>query len=348
MCGKSHSQQLLRLCDVPKIASFLDRAGVLSLVLLHSQHTDIPVPKVHAYSLDANNPVGCPYSLLDYVHGSTAEEVAAAYPGDHEGVPEKYEEKFMRQVARVMCQLASLRMPKIGSIVRSSSNPGSFEVGPLVETGSGPYETAAAFYQDYPIALAKTLYGDDWQSSGHGEVPQAFRSLALSFTSDVVPADGMSCSSAAPGFGLANYDLGPNNFIVDAEFNVLAVIDWDAVIAVPDTLLYRFPFLMGVSCAVPGIRETHPRIRERERLGRRFAEIVDATWMEWAEKADWRERGGGVLFAKEDFYSKEAVAFRALVHYKSKQDWVDDEWLRGLKWLSEHDDREFERFYMTE
>lgn len=324
---------------------------MLRLVLLYRQHTDIPIPKVHAYSLDANNPVRCPYTLLDYVHGSTAESLAAAYPGDHEGVPEQYSEKFMRQVAHVMCQLASLRLPAIGSIVRRPSNPGSFEVGPLVETGSGPYATAAAFYNDYPLALAKSLYGDDWQRNGTREVPEAFCTLASSFTSAVLPANGTSGSSnAALGFGLANYDLGPNNFIVDAEFNVLAVIDWDAVIAVPDALLYRFPFLLGVGYAVPGIRETHPRIRQRERLGRRFAEIVEATWRAWAaeKKAGWKERGGGMLFAKEAFYSKEAVAFRALVHHRSKQDWVDEEWSRGLKWLSEHNDEEVKGFYMAD
>ncbi len=280
---------------------------------------------------------------MKYVHGNTAEEVSRTYPGEHEGIPAQFEEKFWRQVAKTMLQLASIRLLKIGSIIRDEADPDSFVVGPLVETGSGPYDSAAEFYEDYPLALGKSLGKGEPSVNGQEELIQAFQSLATSFPSPTTQAGDGSFA----GFGLANYDLNPNNFLVDREFNVLAVIDWDSVITVPDAALYRFPFLMGISCTVPGVVDTHPAVMKRQQLSRRFAEVVEAVG---------REQGGNdcgdaskrraFLLTKAGFFSKESVAFRSLIYVKMRQDWVNYTWLQGLKWLSEHNKVEVAQFYL--
>ncbi|KAI1123476.1 hypothetical protein F5Y10DRAFT_280901 [Nemania abortiva] len=248
----------------------------------HNQNTEIPIPRVYAYDLNDQNTVGCPFSIIEYVDGNTAEEVSRTYPGEHEGIPAQFEEKFWRQVAKIM----------------------------LVETGSGPYNSAAEFYADYPLAL--TLVGD----------------------------------GSAEGFGLANYDLNPNNFLVDREFNVLAVIDWDSVVSGPDAALYRFPFLMGVSCAVPGVVDTHPAVMKREQLGRRFAKVVEEVGQDKAgNDCEGANKWPTHLLAKSGFFSKEAVAFRSLIYVKMRQDCVNNTWLQGLKWLSEHNEVQVAQFY---
>ncbi|KAK4151386.1 hypothetical protein C8A00DRAFT_45395 [Chaetomidium leptoderma] len=312
---------------------FMDMQSELATMEFVRQNTDIPIPRIHAYDLNDQNAVGYPFSIIEYVHGNTAEEVSRTYPGNHEGIPPQHEEKFWRQVAEVMVQLASIRLPKIGCIIQDGS--GLFVVGPLTETGSGPYDSAAEFYADYPLALSKAL-GEppvSWQD----ELVQAFRSLAASFP----PPAARVGAGPAESFGLANFDLNPNNFLVDREFNVLAVIDWDSVASVPDAALYRFPFLMGVSCAVPGVVDTHPAVMRRQKLGRRFADVVEGAGREQAET-----KGKGVnkrpvyRFAKSGFFSKEAVAFRSLIYVKMKQDWVNNTWLQGLEWLSEHNELE--------
>lgn len=270
--------------------------------------------------------------------GNTAQEVSRTYPGEHEGIPTHFEEKFWRQAAKIMVQLASIRLPKIGSIIRDSSD--SFVMGPLIETGSGPYDSAAEFYADYPLALSKSL-GErpvSWQD----ELVQAFCSLAASF-----PPPAPRVGDGSNRFGLANYDLNPNNLLVDREFNVLAVIDWDSVVSVPDAALYRFPFLMGVGCAVPGVVDEHPAVMKREQLGRRFAAVVEAVGQEQAGN-DCRgaDEWPTCLITKSGFFSKEALAFRSLTYVKMKQDWVNKTWLQGLKWLSEHDEMQVARFYL--
>jgi hypothetical protein len=91
---------------------------------------------------------GCLFFILDYVHGNTAEEVSRSYLGDHRGIPVQFEEKFFRQVAKIMIQLASVRLPNNGSIFPDEADPNSesFIVGPLIETGTGPYKSTAEFY----------------------------------------------------------------------------------------------------------------------------------------------------------------------------------------------------------
>lgn len=279
----------------------------------------------------------CAFSIIEYVHGNTAQEMSRTYPGDHEGIPAQFEEKFWRQVATVMLQLASIRLPKIGSIFRDETNPGSFVVGPFIDTGSGPYDSAADFYADYPVALSKSLGRQP--VGGQEELVQAFQSLAASF-----PPTTQTDSSAS-GFGLANYDLGPNNFLVDREFNVLAIIDWDTVIAVPDAALHRFPFLMGISSAIPGVAEKHPAETKRRQLGRQFAEVVEVVGREQGgNEYDGAHKQWICLLHKSGFFSKEAVAFRSLFYMKMKQDWVNDEWVEGLKWMGEHDEIEVLQF----
>ena len=275
---------------------------------------------------------------MEYIDGNTAEEVSRTYPGMHEGIPTQYEEKFWCQVAKIMVQLASVRLPKIGSIIRDGSD--SFVVGPLIETGSGPYDSAAEFYADYPLALSKSL--GEQPVGGQNELVQAFHSLAVLF-----PPPAARVNGSTGGFGLSNYDLGPNNILVDREFNVLAVIDWDSVISGPDAILYRFPFLMGVSCAIPGVVRTFPADMEREQLGRRFAEVVEAVARKQVgNDCEDAKKWPAFLLTKSGFYSKEAVAFRSLIHVKMKQDWVNNMWLQGLKWLSEHNELEVAQFYL--
>jgi hypothetical protein len=272
---------------------------------------------------------------MEYVHGNTAEEVSKTYPGNHVGIPAQFREKFWRQLAQIMVQLAAVRLPKIGSVFRSSTDPDSFIVGPIVETGSGPFNSAAEFYREYPSALGTSLKKGGKTVPGQGELIQAFQSIA----------ESLSTQSGA-GFGLANYDLNPNNILVDQEFNVLAVIDWDSVVAVPDVALFRLPFLTGVSCAVPPTIDSHPFELKRQELGRQFAELVEAVSQEQTtNNGHDTDQALTFRFTRTGFFSKGSVAFRSLVYVKMKQDFVNGAWLQCLQWLKEHDEADVARFY---
>ncbi|KAK0718490.1 hypothetical protein B0T26DRAFT_332165 [Lasiosphaeria miniovina] len=56
-------------------------ASELATMELVRQHTSIPIPQVYGFELGLGpeNPVGCPFFLLGYIHGSTAEHVSRAH-----------------------------------------------------------------------------------------------------------------------------------------------------------------------------------------------------------------------------------------------------------------------------
>ena len=251
---------------------------------------------------------------------------------------------FGAKLAEITIKLAAIRMPKIGSIIRDPVDQRSFVVGPLNETGSGPYASAADFYADYPLALSKRLANGAEPVDGQSELVGAFRSLAASFPP---PAARNVNEGTAGDFGLANFDLNPNNVIVDRQFNVLSVIDWDTVVAVPDAALYRIPPLMGLGFAVPGVVAERPAERERQRCGREYTGVVEDVGREMS-----RNGGEGVnkrrnfLLTESAFFSKEAVAFRLLIMIRQQQDFVNRRCVEGLKWLSEHDEAAVAQFYL--
>ena len=291
---------------------------------------------------------------MEFVEGNTAEELSRNFPGDHDGIPEKFQDKFWRQIAWVMIQLASVRVLKIGSLYRDIANRDAFTVGPLVETGSGPYDSVAHFYDDYPLALDTSLRINHMEEvEGQGALLRYFKELAKSFPQATTSRTGNDRGELG-GFGLLNGDLGPNNVLVDHEFKVLAVIDWDDVLSVPDTALYRIPAFMGIDLGIPGrFSKTNPASMKRLQLCRRFVDVVE----------DVAKRGLPVLFGGQSrvrgpqrlftfqrtkFFCKEALAFRSLTAATFKQKHANERWLEGLRWLSEHDEKTVGQFYVED
>lgn len=313
--------------------------------------TPIPVPEIFDYILSSDNEIGCPFILMEYIHGNTAEEVSQSYPGNHEGIPAQFEATFWEQLAEVMVHLASIRLPKIGSLIASNDleggdlqinapGPGFIKVsvGRVAESNSGPYNSAAEFYDDYPNALNKPLStpGGEDVVDGQEKLIQTFRALAASFP---------PTRSNLPGFGLVHFDLNPNNILVDREFNIVGVIDWDALAAVPDAALFRFPFLMGIDSPVPGVEATHPAVLRREQRARDFAAALEKVSRRMAQGQSDPDL---FVFSQSGFYSREALAYRALIHVQMRQDWVNEEWINALEWLSLHeDDAEVCDFFLT-
>ncbi|KAJ9661842.1 hypothetical protein H2201_006322 [Coniosporium apollinis] len=304
------------------------------------RHSAIPVPKVHGYDLD-NKLIGVPFSIMDYIPGSTAEKVSSAYPGSKSGIPAQYAEKFWRQIAKTMLQLAFIRLPKIGSIIRDPSNPYAFVVGPLVYPGTGPYASTAGFYNEYPLALANELRNTRLGELAE-ELVEAFQSFVPCRSSPSISIDDKS----SRGFALVNYDLGSQNVIVDSEFNILAVIDLDSVMAMPDAGLYNLPDFMGVEPVVPGTVRSFPWMIEYARHGRQSVQIVEEVGREQSEKDHQGLEGNRTfVLTSAGFFSKEAVAFRSLICIHPWQGAAMKNWLPGLKWLSEHSEAEVAQFY---
>jgi hypothetical protein len=212
----------------------------------HRLNTDIPVPEVFGHDLSADNAVGAPYIFISYIHGTVAKDLQLAHECE-EGVfgsPEQ-DSRFWRQMAEYHVQLASLTFDKIGSIHQKGNH---FFIGPEIETGDGPWDTA----QDYYSALVRHKI----EVAESDAAPEVRESDSFSFPRKFMDLMQASNAQDAGPFGLANRDFGAHNVLVDNEFNIVGFIDFDGVMAAPSAIVAQLPVFMDISRPIPGHVET--------------------------------------------------------------------------------------------
>jgi hypothetical protein len=281
--------------------------------------TDMPVPEVFAHDLSVDSIVGAPYILMSYIHGTVAAELQEAR-GCTQGIfgtPEQ-DHRFWTQMARYHVQLTSLTFDKIGGLRQVNDQ---FSVGPEMETGEGPWDTP----QDYYSVLARHRMAVA-QSDAEPEVrdSESF-SLPLKFP----PLMQLYDSPSTGPYSLANRDFGAHNVLVDDDFNIVGLIDFDGVMAAPDAVVAQFPTFMGIDRAVPGYIETNEfaleRIEKTSHLLPKYVALV---------RAELDKSGGqGNTHLADMLESDSASIVQGLNEYGQHQDFVNDAWMSAYDQL---------------
>lgn len=121
---------------------------------------------------------------------------------------------------------------------------GSFEQGPIPGLG-GPFQTATEFFKAWSD---KTGFGisEERLKDACGEYFSQVLPSVLSFPESISAiADKLSICDQGP-FPLFHGDFGHNNVIVDDDYNVLGLIDWDFAFAAPWELSGNFPLTLQI------------------------------------------------------------------------------------------------------
>ncbi|SLM39289.1 Protein kinase-like domain [Lasallia pustulata] len=282
------------------------------------RYTTIPVPDVYAFNARNNVEVGPPFMLLDYIHGTAADSIEELELGTNEEAVRQ----ALKQLASMMVELGACKFDRIGSIFQNAD--GNFEIGPLVETDGGPYETAQEYYQ----ALGERRF--HVHASGHFANNQDARGdgglhLPLLF-SNFMPMFSNSVTDKGP-FRLANTDFGFHNVLVDEKLNIVGLIDCDAIIAAPIHTVAQLPLAVCMSGKVPGYKSADPSRIKYRALGARwldeFVPMVAA-----AEKAI-----GSETPIADVIVSDAASLIQGLSDYHGFQAWRNVEWVNGYWYL---------------
>lgn len=123
--------------------------------------------------------------------------------------------------------------PKIGAIIRCQD--GTYDVGPLPGLG-GPFDTVT----EYLMAWAETAIFNDMEGADDEikasimAFPQKLKALAAN-----IPA-----RDHGP-FPLVHDDFGHNNIVVDDDYNILGVIDWEHAGSMPWESVF-FPLTLSL------------------------------------------------------------------------------------------------------
>ncbi|KAK2595514.1 hypothetical protein QQS21_006789 [Conoideocrella luteorostrata] len=282
--------------------------------------TQIPVPKVHAYSFAVENDVGAAFILMDYIHGSVAAEFREAQ-GSAVGLFGTVEQdrKFREQMAHIQAIIASFRFKQIGSLYYNQETD-DFHVGPELQTGKGPWVSSMEYYDDLTHHLLKSAIKNNLQGDQSFMVPSILNYLLR------------ICGEEKTGpFRLVNRDFGAHNLLVNQDFDIVGVIDFDGVMAAPLEVVAQYPVLSFLQLEAPGIVDPRPAVVER------VAQTAPRLQMYKDMLARYEEddKSDGIRVAAR-LASESARVYQGMTAYQQHQDFVNQKWMKScLKMLQD-------------
>ncbi|KAH9211764.1 hypothetical protein DL95DRAFT_525548 [Leptodontidium sp. 2 PMI_412] len=291
--------------------------------------TSIPVPAVYSYSTDPANDIGAPYILMDYIDGTVATELRVARNCElgSFGTPSQ-DRKFREQMASIQVELSSFKFDRIGSLYQDEKTS-DFFIGPETETGKGPWTSSMDYFADLASHALQVCVADaelDVQTSCSFAVPILFKHLISLY--------GQKSSWTGP-FSLTNRDFGAHNLLVNGDFEIIGVIDFDGVMAAPMEVVAQYPAFTGLERESPGHVETRPlaidRIKIKEPKLKEYKNFVEAA----------EARMGGSMNGESSIanmmLSNATSVFQGLLRFASHQKFVNDKWMEAyLRLLREH------------
>ncbi|KAI1080869.1 hypothetical protein F5B20DRAFT_579688 [Whalleya microplaca] len=298
---------------------------VASLKFFRSKST-ILVPEVFAYDFDSSNEVGMPYLIMEYIHGTTAIDLAKFKdhgPGLYGTVEQ--DQKFREQMARVQAEVLSFKFPEIGSLCYSEDTS-SFFIGPDIQTGRGPWKSSTEYYRDLTDHLLKNTVSC-LNEKNRKETPCLTLPMLLNHLMNLY-------SEERDGpFRLNNSDFGAHNVLVDDDFNIVGVVDFDGVAAAPLEAAAQYPVFTGLDAELPGIIETEPVALVRMELTKLL--LVD--YKEWLIQYEAEFGGDRSAPVGNRLGSPAAIVYLAMTMYNTRNSAMNERWLTSaLKMLREH------------
>ena len=212
-------------------------------MLLLKRETSIPLPEVFAFSDTCDNELNCPFILIEYVEGKPLYDVWFDKDSPKD-IVQCRRNRSLQDIAAAMVQLDKFTFDKAGSLVFNDQQT-PIDVGPMrfVNTPAmldrlqceDPDESTI-YLEAGPFSAPKEYYSVIL--SYRGEQSSSFERGLLSFLRlaiSCIPEPAPTNKSQKP-FVLAHPDMDIQNFLVDDEGALQAIIDWDGVGCVPHTL----------------------------------------------------------------------------------------------------------------
>ncbi|KAF2865942.1 hypothetical protein BDV95DRAFT_651482 [Massariosphaeria phaeospora] len=198
-------------------------------IQLVREKSNIRVPEVFSYDASCDNSVGDPFMLLEYIQAITAMDSFGGWDKHKGRIPQHFRTDYHASMANIQVEIASIRFPMIGRIVKLSD--GTFSIGELPGIG-GPFKTAAEFFcawadnskfpydENFIRERTSAAAVDEIISSIKG-FPARLRDFARHYTFQNGP------------YPLIHSDLYSSNVLVDSQCRIKGVIDWENAIVGP-------------------------------------------------------------------------------------------------------------------
>ncbi|KAK2748271.1 hypothetical protein FQN57_000929 [Myotisia sp. PD_48] len=202
---------------------------------LVKEKTTVPVPTVFGFVPSRESQIGAPVIFMECLRGNTPIVLKFG------SIPEEHKSSFYEEMARIHVEISSLVFPKIGSIIRQEN--GSYEIGPIPGLG-GPFETATEYFKAWS-ASARFPRSDSYIMEACKEFGEEVVKSTAAFPRRIGQlANRLAVHDNGP-FPLCHPQFGYHKVIVDDNYKVLGVIDWEEVITAPwETLEIPWPIFV--------------------------------------------------------------------------------------------------------
>ncbi|KAF1913677.1 hypothetical protein BDU57DRAFT_596980 [Ampelomyces quisqualis] len=193
------------------------------------EQSKIRVPEVFGYDASSDNPVGVPFMLLEYIPAITAMDSFGGWEEHGGRIPQHFRTEYHASMANIQVEMASIRFPMIGRIVKLSD--GTFTVGELPGIG-GPFKTAADFFCAW-ADNSEFCFSEAFirKRTPETAVDDIIRSIE-SFPARLSRFARHYPFQSGP-YPLTHSDLYSSNVLVDSQCRIKGEIDWESALVGP-------------------------------------------------------------------------------------------------------------------
>ncbi|KAI4287458.1 MAG: hypothetical protein L6R35_003281 [Caloplaca aegaea] len=208
---------------------------VMTMKLIYN-NSSIPVPRVYGFNATTDNPVRCPYILMDRIDGINL--FHGWFYNQTSIGQDRFRERIITNVAKTMVQFNAFTFPKAGAL-QYDPTAKAFDVGPYrkVDNFRKGVGEANCYVQQGPFDDPRdyflcSLDRHDTSKLVHTRQSQCklLRVLIEWFFQATSTTEDLS------GFVLTHPDFDLQNLITGKDGSLRGMVDWDGVAAVPRCL----------------------------------------------------------------------------------------------------------------
>lgn len=218
-----------------KLRDFIIRSEVATLMFL--ERTNVPAPKVHDFAVEhPDNAVGVGYILMDKLPGKSLRWSIAT---------RQQRRKVMSQLADTFCELRKYPFERLGSL----SDPGEAKVGPLARESlvdmtesemrtTGPFSSLSDYHLSSLRLILDLICREEIYSQQSVDAYLIHR-----FLIDLVPRV-VNHLPQEHDFYLKHADDKGDHILVDDDFNITGIIDWEWAHTAPPAHAFNSPIAL--------------------------------------------------------------------------------------------------------
>ncbi|KAK1248315.1 hypothetical protein MKX08_006535 [Trichoderma sp. CBMAI-0020] len=220
----------------PPVRDYIFQSEVATLEFLH--RTNVPVPRVFDFALEhPGNPVGVGFILMEKLPGKALQWATATL---------KQKQKVMQQMMDIYIELHKYPFQLFGSLNNDTS--GAYRVGAIAQEvfmdfehstmrTTGPFSSPEQYYYSLLQKILESIVQEEMYSQMAVDAYLIHR-----FLIDLVPSVISSHSQSSDQvFYLKHTDDKGDHILVDQDFNITGIIDWEWAQTAPAFQAFKSP-----------------------------------------------------------------------------------------------------------